>query len=209
MVRDALVALHADPGLVRLADRAIDDEHRHAALCEEVAGRYLEREVQPYEVLASQQPSHPQASDRVRHILHIAGQCCFNETFASAYLSAAQSGASEPLARHALRELLRDEIDHARVGWGFMHELPATYRRVVSEWLVPLAVCNLREWQSIDLPQDDSLAPFGVPPWEVAQEAILEALTGVILPGFQHVGLDTRALEQWIAAGAHVPALRA
>ena len=205
VVRDALVSLNADPGLIRLATRAVDDEHRHAALCEDVAGRYLGCVAEPYVVLPEHHPRHPSASDAVRHALYVVGQCCLNETFASAYLSTAQEHATSPLAKWALRELLSDEVDHARIGWGFMHDMPAGMNRALSEWLLPITVCNLREWRSIDLPMDDSLASHGVPPHEATQDAITDTLHGVVIPGFRHAGLDTRALERWAAAGAVIP----
>lgn len=204
VVRDALAALGADAGLVRLAERGIDDEHRHAALCEDVAGRYLGRVVDPYERLPSQQPTHPGASERVRRALFVIGQCCLNETFASAYLAVAHQGASVSLARAALHALLADEIDHARVGWGFAQTLEGSVRDEVQQWLLPLTVCNLREWRAIRLPEDDRLAAHGIPPRAAAQDAITEVLEGVVIEGFAHAGFDTRDLEAWARRGAFV-----
>lgn len=205
VVHDALAALGANAGLVRLAARAVDDEHRHAALCEHVAGQYFGSTVGPYTPLPPHYPHHPGAPDAVRHALHVIGQCCLNETFASAYLSVAQKGATTPLVKQATRELLSDEIDHARIGWAFVHSLPEHTRAGVQDWLLALTVCNLREWRSIDLPAGDELAAHGIPPWQPTQDAITETLIGVVIPGFQHVGLDTRKLERWAAEGAEIP----
>lgn len=198
----SLRALRADPGIIRLAARAVDDEHRHAALCEQLAGAYAGRTVGPHVELAHRTPEHRDASEALRHALYVVGQCALNETFASAYLSAAQVGATEPLAAASLKELTSDEIDHARVGWAFLTDMPEAMRPLMSDWLLPLTVCNLREWRGIQLPQDDSLAAHGVPPQDLARQFLNEALSGVLLPGFQHVGLDTRALEAWIRSGA-------
>ncbi len=192
----------ADPGLVGLAARAVDDEHRHAALSEQMAGIYAGRGVGPHAQLPKQRPAHLDASSQmVRDVLWVVGQCALNETFASAYLTAARRGAKSELARWALRELLEDEIDHSRIGWAFLGRLPRELVREVSRWLLPLTVCNLREWRALILPEDDSLAEHGVPPMEVARTAIDEALVDLLLPGFVHVGLDTRELETWISAG--------
>lgn len=204
VVHEALAALGADAGLVRLAARGVDDEHRHAALCEDVAGRYLGRVVEPYEPLPSQQPLHPGASDEVRRALFVIGQCCLNETFASAYLSVAQQGATIPLARAALKALLGDEIDHARVGWGFVQTLDGAVRAEVQAWLLPLTVCNLREWRAIRLPEDDRLAAHGIPSSSAAQAAITEVLEGVVIEGFAHAGFDTTGLVAWSRRGAPV-----
>ncbi len=202
VIHRGLVALDADAGLVRLAARAVDDEHRHAALAEALAGRYAGRPVGPHPVLPEQRPEHATASPALKSALFVVGQCALNETFASAYLSAGYAGAKHPLAKAALRELLEDEIDHARIGWAYLSTTTPALRRELSDWLLPLTVCNLREWRRLELPAGDALAAHGVPPLEVAREALDEALADVLLPGFRRAGLDTRALERWIAAGA-------
>lgn len=206
-VERSLRALNADDALIALAARAIDDEHRHAALCEDVAGRMMGRVVGPHVQLPTQRPQHPGAPEGLRHVLWVVGQCCLNETFASAYLSVAKEGAETPLITSAVRELLSDEVDHARLGWAFMSSLSAELKRGLEDWLVPLTLCNLREWRNIELPRDERLAAYGIPPMDAAQEALGEALRGVVIPGFRHVGLDTRALERWAAQGAPVGSL--
>ncbi len=202
VIHESLSRLGAGRELVALAARAVDDEHRHAALAEEMAGIYAGRVVGPHDRLPARRPAHLAASSpALRDVLWVVGQCALNETFASAYLSAARRGAKSTLSRWALRELLEDEIDHSRIGWAFLRHLPSEMKRELSEWLLPLTVCNLREWRALVLPEDDILAPHGVPPMEVARVAIDEALVDLLLPGFVHVGLDTRALERWIARG--------
>lgn len=203
VIHGSLARVGAHPGLVALAARAVDDEHRHAALCEEVAGRYAGKGCGPHVELPTQRPRHPHASsDALRDALYVVGQCALNETFASAYLSAARKGAKTELARAALRELLEDEVDHARIGWAYLMTAPPALRAELSEWLVPLTVCNLREWRRLELPDDDALSAHGVPPMEVARAALDDAVEELLVPGFRHVGLDTRALERWIARGA-------
>ena len=206
-IHRGLVTLGADAGLVRLAARAIDDEHRHASLAEDLAGRYAGRVVGPHPALPPQRPAHPTASSpTVRNALWVIGQCALNETFASAYLGAGYRGAKHPLARAALRELLEDEIDHARVGWAYLSTTPPALRRELDDWLLPLTVCNLREWRRLELPEDDALAAHGIPPAAVAREAIDAALADVVVPGFRTMGLDTSAIERWLRAGAPIPA---
>jgi hypothetical protein len=205
VIHRSLDRLGADRSLVALAARAVDDEHRHATLCEEIAGRYAGRACGPHAVLPEQRPRHPSASPALRDALYVVGQCALNETFASAYLGAAHRVARTPVARAALRELLEDEIDHARIGWAYLSMAPEAVRRALGPWLVPLVVSNLREWRAIELPDDDRLAPHGVPPSELAQVELTAAVESLLLPGFAHVGLDTRALERWSRAGAPVP----
>lgn len=202
LVHRSLVALDADPGLIAIAERAVDDEHRHAALCEELARRYAGRALPPSPALEHAHPAHPEArSDEERAALYVVGQCAFNETLACAYLNLARAGCTSSLARAAIRELLEDEVDHSRVGWAFLASAPAPVRARLGEWLLPLAVCNLREWLSLTEAEGLSLAAHGVPDPDALRDALHEGMRGVILPGLAHVGLDTRAVERWVARG--------
>jgi hypothetical protein len=55
--------------------------------------------------------------ERLETALLVAGLCCVNETIATAWLEASLRAARTELARAANRVHLRDEIDHARLGW--------------------------------------------------------------------------------------------
>jgi len=197
LVHESFVALGADAGLVSVSARAVEDEHRHESLCRTMAERYMGAPVVETPVLPFEPPAHPEAkTDRARRALWIVGQCAFNETFASAYLALCYDRAEIPLARAAIRELLSDEIDHARLGWAFLQTLDASDRALVSDWLVPLAVCNLREWRKVRLAEDERLARHGIPPAREVETALVHAMRDLIVPGLEHVGLDVRGLER-------------
>ncbi len=202
LVHESLALLGADAGLVEVSARAVEDEHRHEALCRTMAERYAGAPVVPTPVLPFSPPRHHEAkSDRDRRALWVVGQCAFNETFASAYLSLCFDRVETPLARAAIRELLSDEIDHARIGWAYLSTIDAATRATISDWLVPLAVSNLREWRKVRLAEDERLAPHGIPPAGAVEEALSHAMRDLVAPGLAHVGLDVRALERWIANG--------
>jgi hypothetical protein len=202
IVHEALSALEAEPGLVSLAARAVDDEHRHRALCLELARRYAGRAIEAPPTLPRQQPAHAlAASDEERRVLFVIGQCALNETFASAYLTTAHRGARSPLARAALNELLRDEIDHARLGWAYVSTLSPERRASISAWLVPLTIANLREWRTSAASHSEAHEAHGVPRAEAVREALDETVREVLVPGFAHGGLDVRGLERWARSG--------
>ncbi len=204
VVERALTELEADAGIVATAARAIDDEHRHAALCQAMASRYRGAEAAPAPELPFAHPHHPAARTKaVRAALYVVGQCVFNETFASAYLAACLDAATHPLARAALRELLSDEIDHARVGWAFLSSMPAHLRVDITDWLLPLGVANLREWRALTLPAPGAdLERHGVPARARIEEALVSALRGVVVPGAAHAGLRSKPFAQWAENGA-------
>ena len=116
MIADTLDQLDAEPELRAIARRAVDEERRHAQLCNQVATAYLGREAPPPARLPPIVPEHPGATPELRRTLHVLGMCAINETSGSAYLEACLSAATAPLAHAAaLRELLADEwVDHAR-----------------------------------------------------------------------------------------------
>lgn len=204
IVHRSLVSLGADRGLIATSERAIDDEHRHTGLCLDMAQRYTNRrDLPPVPELPFAHPQHPEAmSDAERNMLFVLGQCAFNETFACAYLSLGRDAAESPLARAAISELLSDEIDHARIGWAYLEIAPKALKDRLPDWLHALAVANLGEWRALELNRDKNLAYFGVPDAEAIEEALVSALTEVIVPGFARAGVSSKALDAWASAGA-------
>ncbi|MFO0628199.1 MAG: hypothetical protein U0325_21680 [Polyangiales bacterium] len=202
VVHRALAGLDAEPALTALAARAVDDEHRHAALCLEMAQRLHGGPLAAPPPLPAQQPLHREARDEdERRALFVIGQCALNETFANAYLTTAYRDTTSPLARAAINELLRDEIDHSRLGWAFLMTLPAARRAQLSDWLVPLTLTNLREWQQSATTHTHAYEAHGVPRADDVREALAEVVRDVLVPGFAHVGFDVRALTAWCHAG--------
>jgi hypothetical protein len=157
-------------------------------------------------------PSHPEArTPELRDALFVIGQCVFNETLASAYLSASYEAATHPMARAALRELLSDEVDHARVGWASLGPLPPTLREELAPWIHPLAVANLREWRKLTLLETKLfsesaetivLARHGFLEKSRIEEALFEGMRDLIAPGLALVGLRTAPLNRWLDSGA-------
>jgi hypothetical protein len=217
LVHEALVLFGADDELVALAARGIDDEVRHAELCQTMCETYAGASTNEPLLLEHYMPRHPLAESPLeRAALIVVGQCALNETFASAYLSAAYESCESPLARAAIRELLTDEIDHARLGWAFLQSLDPAMRARISAWLAPLCVTNLREWRKLESMSGRQarsglfratqlhaaeLARHGVPTFESIRTALAEAIEGVLLPGFGHAKLDTRGVEAWVKQG--------
>jgi hypothetical protein len=66
---------------------------------------------------------------------------------------------------------------------------------------------NLKMWRDAhQLDSNDSaLGRHGTPPAKAIDAALLEAVQGLILPGFERFGLATNSLRAWVAAGAPTP----
>lgn len=205
VIRQALERRGAAPDLIDAAVRAVDDEYRHTELSRLVASRYAGEELPTPARLPLEVPAHAGASPELRDTLFVVGQCVFNETTAGAFLETCLAHAEGPLAKSALRELLSDEIDHARMGWTYLASVSDQTRREVNRWLLPMAFLNLRTWRG-ETPDDpshaDALAGHGAPSAAILHPALVDALRTLIVPGFRELRMNTDALERWLDAGA-------
>lgn len=204
VVRDALIACRSDASLVELAARAVDDELRHAELCRVVASRFADRELDAPASLTLAVPPHPTASPELRHTLHIVGQSCFNETIASAVLEASLASARGPLVTAALRELLGDEIDHARIGWAHLAQVRPEIRAKLERWIAPLARGNLKMWRETPrrYATNDALVAQGALSAETTEATLLGAIGDLAIPGFERLGIGTAEVRAWLVIGA-------
>jgi len=205
VVHAALSRRGAPEPLVRLAWRAIDDEHRHAELSRVVASRFAGRHLCGPPRLELVVPEHAGASAELRDTLHIVGQCILNETTATAFLETCLAHATGTLARHSLRELLSDEVDHGRIGWAYLAGTPAATRRNVGRWLLPMAYLNLQVWMEespIEVEPLPVLGAHGAPRGELIHAALIDALHSLIVPGLRELDVPTQPIERWLSEGA-------
>lgn len=200
VVHDALVESRAPEALIALAHRAVDDEYRHTELAREVASRFAGHALAEPERLTLVVPAHRNASPELRRALHVLGHCALNETFASAVLEAALRESTGSLARAALRELLSDEIDHARIGWAYLATLAPEARQALVPFLPELLDANLRSWRTSDraYPSDRALVAHGALTAELIEEALATALRTLVFPGFAHLGMPTDQFAGWM-----------
>jgi hypothetical protein len=186
LIETSLAAVSEQQQLIDLAHRAIDDELRHAEICRVVASRYAGREL-PFTALPLDAPKHRGASDELRHSLWIVGQCAFNETTASAFLEASLQKATAPLAHAAVRELLSDEIDHARIGWAHLTSMSEARYREVLRWIPRLLDANRREWAKAAGADDERFAAHGWITRSAIDSAVEAAEREVIAPGLAEI----------------------
>jgi len=203
IIADSLKKVAAPPQLIALAERAVDDERRHTELSRVAASRFAGIEMELPPRLPLTPPEHPGATSFEKHALWIAGQCCFNETLASAVLEASLAATTGAFAKAALRELLSDEIDHARIGWGYLAATPVA-REAVGKRLTRLAEANVHMWRTTPrtYPSRPDLVEQGALSLEMIEAALLSALREVLLPGFEQLDFATGELRNWIDQGA-------
>jgi hypothetical protein len=193
VVADGLAALDAEPELIALARRAVDDELRHADRCWQLACLYAGRLLATPDARPGELPSYESAPEALRHSLHVVGQCCLNETTASAFLERCLQHTRAELPHATFRELLSDEVDHARLGWAHLASprVSTETRAAIAAWLPSMIATNLRAWQARpDVPVDPVYAAHGVLPLATTNQAIAAAVDDLIIPGFRHVGIE-------------------
>jgi hypothetical protein len=193
VVGDALARRGAAYELIQLAARAVDDEYRHAELSRFVASRYAGRELNAPKRLTLEVPALTGASPELRATLHIVGHCVLNETTAAAYLELCLHKATGPTAHWASRELLADEVDHGRLGWGHLAALSPAERAQVTAWLLPLTYLNLRVWRKetvVEAAPNPVFEAHGAPNAVDVEAALSGCLNNLLIPGFEALGLD-------------------
>jgi hypothetical protein len=197
VILESLLALRAPEELIWYARRAIDDEIRHGEICRQVASRFAGRELglpAPWPLTV---PTIEAAED-VRHACYVIGQCVLNETTASVFLEGCLAEVQGPLVRAAVRELLADEIDHARLGWAFLATLEPEARERVSPWLLSLVQANLAQWRRVAQDSRPALVAQGLASRALVERAPFEALENLIVPGLELLGFSTAALKAWL-----------
>jgi hypothetical protein len=109
--------------------------------------------------------------------------------------------------RHALRALLADEVRHARIGWAVLASplLTVDDRRVIASFMPQLLQVCVEAW----LNEEDELEgerqiPKGHGNLGSAElgSCVDDTLRNVIVPGLEHVGIDSGPAQRWAFAHA-------
>jgi hypothetical protein len=202
VITQALVDLRADTAIVDLSARAIAEEIRHSNIYLELARRYRGAHVTEPRIAPIEAPRHAGCDDETRRVLHVVGMCSVNETMACGFLELCLAGATDAHVRSALREILEDEIRHARIGWALLgsRRLTEAHKREVSRHLGAMIAAQLAGWraQMATLPAAEVPA-HGCPSAAAIERAAIRTLREVVLPGFAHVGVDATAARAMLA----------
>lgn len=179
-IAQRLIGLGQPAEVQYLAARAVADEVRHCAIALQIARAYGSTAKWP--TIAP--PASDDATDRL-----IVATCCVNETLGGAFLQESLDRAEGPTMQMALRALLKDEVDHGRIGWAFVTGLNARQKAGLSTHLAALLHACVRVWtrRSSTLPK--GLAAHGVLGDEEVRRTLTRALKEVVIPGFEHCGV--------------------
>lgn len=191
----------AEAVVLALVTRTASDEVRHFAICRDYAALFV-RDVLP-ERLATTPPRTPWSDLAVREraLLEMVETCCLSETLTGLYFTEMHARTTDPFARTVVESLLEDEIHHGRMGWTHLTNacregwgaavveprLIALVDRTVGEVLRLSAARRERDDAAME-----ALAWLGN---DAGAEVYREGLRDMLVPGFDALGLSTRALR--------------
>lgn len=186
-LRPRLVATGVSEPVLALVDKAIDDEQRHADLCVQLASRYAGTDQATPPPRFDALPDFGTKDERLEVALIVTGMCCINESIASEWIRSCWQAATAEIAVAANREHLKDEIDHARLGWAHLasDHVDAATRSLVARRVPKMIEVNVAEWKR----PDEHLPPEGVRAHghlsREENDAVIDAaVRDVVLPGF-------------------------
>jgi len=189
----------APEALVELSARAARDETRHASRCEDIL-RSRKAPVPPPETrVLEYAPLELTPEQRLAY--EVVAQSCVSETESMATLVTLLDAAHDEMLKTILHELARDEVQHARLGWGY---LTWARPRMDLAFLAPLLPRMAAGTAGPDLfragppgTDDPALFHFGVVPHSERQRVYLETIDTVVIPGMVEHGVDTAPLQRW------------
>ncbi|MEO8916942.1 MAG: hypothetical protein ABI488_05925 [Polyangiaceae bacterium] len=186
-----LRAEQAAPALLELAERAVQDEYQHAQWCREWAVRFGH----PGGEIASrgERPIAFRGATEVQNRLLRITLCCMNETVGCVVLRHVRPALTLPELRELNRRHMADELQHSRVGWAHLATLTDAQREFLRAWVPALLRLVKQSWCEGSEAEHEDLVPFGYFSLRLLTAAHDEAVTAVILPGLQHLGLTKAA----------------
>ena len=199
---EKLAGFNASDGIIEMALRASSDEVRHAEQCRDLVFHFGGT-VESSPVVETLPVAPRELDDQQRLLYEVVALSCVTESLSTALLGVLVECAQDPVARSALHSILRDEINHSRLGWAF---LAAAHVRgahdCIGEWLPVMLSATLSEElfaADVEVSESDRLlAGFGSLGRAERCRVVRETLTFVVFPGLARFGIDTCSGSAWL-----------
>ena len=176
----------------------VAQELRHGRLCAGVVEALGGSAIAPQPELTDV-PMHEDADPLEGVLRNVLAISCLEETVAVALLETGRQLSGPQPIRAIVTEILRDEVNHSKLGWKLADELlPRTdlaTRERLSEYLVPaFRQLLVRHYvpETADLGARMAVPAIGVDDARDASALMLEVVAKVIVPGLEAHGLAAR-----------------
>jgi hypothetical protein len=107
------------------------------------------------------------------------------------------------LVRQTLQSILKDEVEHSRLGWAFLAEASrSNWQDRVGPWLPSMLMGTFsRELFATDPDRSEPvLAGLGSLERVRRRRVVCETLEQVVFPGLERFGVETTDGRSWLAA---------
>jgi hypothetical protein len=198
-----------EPVILQILTRASSDEVRHAEICRRMAEGILGIDIPTRWKGVPSIPKHATAEPSTRVLLHVVEMCCFSETFTGVFLTemlsrlaSSSSSRSSSSPRMAVESLLEDEIDHGRVGWGYLASraqakeldgLAEALPRILERTMGGVMAAAEKNPE----PDDAAMEAVGYLGLSASAALFRRTLGEVILPGLDECGVQAAPLKGW------------
>lgn len=188
--------------VIAMAREAAADELRHAEKCVNLVREFEGSafDVGPLPTSRAVAPHGLPARERL--LYEIVAMSCVTETLSAALLGELVDRATDSLVRETMHGILRDEVNHARLGWA---HLAAERERGVMDVVGPSLPAMLAGTVSEELfaswaehPAQEMLSGLGALDRAERRRIFSDTLSQVIFPGLKHFGVDTKSGENWL-----------
>jgi hypothetical protein len=198
-----LAGVGANPIVVQGASDASADEGRHRDLCARVAARWgVPDALNHAPPLRRIGRSGMPARDRL--LWELVAACCIGETMNTALMTRCLEVARDDEIRATLRELLEDEVKHARLGWAHLAAERAAGRGAFLGEVLPLMLEASVEPGFLEgtnpPPWTEAMVDYGELPSNELVRLYSDTMNVVVFPGLDAAGIDTAPGRAWLAA---------
>ena len=184
----------------------ISEELRHAVLCAAVVHAVGGEPMASLPALPPV-PTHDEVGPLEAFVRNLLSICCLSETVAVALIGAERMDTGPARIDQLLKQILADEVGHARFGWRLLDELAPriddAMRARLSDYLIT-ALQHLTEHELAHLPPvappSKRASAVGVCDGNDARRLFFDCVERVIVPGLEKRGL--RGQDAWAAARA-------
>lgn len=191
-----LMAAGIDPQRQMQVAEMIVDELRHARQCAAVVEALGDQAVGQLPELP-QVPAHGDVEPLEALLRNVLSICCLSETVAVALINAERLQLGDSPLGEVLKQILADEVSHARFGWSLLEslELSDTMKKSLSIYLetalVHLETHELAHLSPAPAPSE-AAAAAGVCDGALARSIFHDTVEQVIIPRLKQHGLEPK-----------------
>ena len=197
-----LEQLGTHPTVLEYSKSAIEEERAHAILCHQVAQEYGADHIHhadPHQAA----PLAPKAVGPEDALLfELVAFCCLTESLNAALLLEITQQAKAGDIRQAAQTILKDEVQHSRMGWAHLnwarsHGL-GDFLEAALPYMLNQTGAEELSLTSGHLLESPALVAHGELPYAKRKELFDQVIHQIFFPGLEHMNIDTAQGRAWM-----------